>query len=50
MRLSSSCLRNKSSSRITGSLNSDDVANFSVLYLDGTSTIGLLDGNSAILI
>ena len=40
----------KSSSRITGSLNSDDAANFGVLYLDGTSTIGVLDGNVAIRI
>jgi hypothetical protein len=35
-------------SHITGNLY-DDVENLSVLYLDGTSTIGILDGNPATL-
>jgi len=34
-------------SSVTGN-TADDVDNRSVLYLDGTSTIGILDGNSAI--
>ena len=37
----------ESDSHISGNLY-DDVTNLGVLYLDGTSTIGVLDGNSAI--
>jgi len=41
----------ENSSSVTGNTASvlgPDVENLSVLYLDGTSTIGILDGNSAI--
>jgi hypothetical protein len=43
----------ENSSSITGNTASDlgaDVYNLGVLYLDSTSTIGILDGNPPILI
>ena len=45
----------KNSSSITGNLApagyiADDVYNAGVLYLDSSSTIGILDGNPAVLI
>ena len=38
----------ENSSSITGNLSGGDVLNSGVLYLDSTSTIGILNGNSAI--
>jgi hypothetical protein len=45
-----STLTVQTSSSITGNLDGADVDNYGVLYLDSTSTIGILYGHSAVLI